>query len=83
MFAKHKSSDFHLQAVAAISNTDDIGEMLSSQYAREKQVNREYLLKVMTTLRFLALQDLALRGDEDEKDSSFYQLLKLHCEENP
>ena len=77
MFVKHEFSDFHKQAVAAIFNTVDIGEILSSQHAREKQVNREYLLKVMTTLRFLVRQGLALRRDGDKKDLNFYRLLKF------
>ena len=37
----------------------------------------------MSTTRYLARQALALRGDGDEKDSNFYQLLVLHGENMP
>ena len=49
----------------------DIGEMLSSQLAVEK---RNYLIQ---NIMFLARQGMALRGDNDESDSNFMQLLKL------
>ena len=83
VYSKHEASDFHKQAVDAMSNKADVGEMLSSQLVRKKQANREYLLKVMSTTRYLACQALALRGDGDEKDSNFYQLLVLHGENMP
>ena len=52
--------------------------MLSSSYAQEKRINRGYLLKVAQSIRFLARQGLALRGDGPEEDSSnFIQLLHL------
>ena len=35
------------------------------------------------TIRFLSCQDLALRGDSDEKTSNFLQLLMLRVEDNP
>jgi hypothetical protein len=57
--------------------------MLSSQLAKEKQANREYLLNVLSIIRFLARQALPLRGDGDEKDSNFYQLLLLRGESMP
>ena len=60
MCSKHEASDFHKQAVDAMSDKADVGEMLSSQLVREKQANREYLLKVMSTTRYLARQALAL-----------------------
>lgn len=83
VFSKHEASDFHKQAVAAMANKADVGVMLSSQLAKEKQPNREYLLYVMSTIRFLARQALPLRGDGDEKDSNFYQLLVLCGESKP
>ena len=73
VLSKHETSDFHKQAVAAMTNKADVGVMLSSQLAKEKQANREYLLNVMSIIRFLARQALPLRGDGDEKDSNFYQ----------
>ena len=56
--------------------------MLQTQYARQKQINhRGYFLKVLSTIRFLARQALLLRGDGEEKDLYFYQLLSV-CGEN-
>ena len=51
------------------ATTSDIGYLLSSNYASQKQANREYLLKVIQNVKFLARQGLALRGNGDEKDS--------------
>ena len=82
-FTKHESSVFHKQAVDSLKTKSDVAEMLSSQHAEEKKGNRQYLLHVIMTIRFLACQGLALRGDGDEKDSNFLQLLMLRAEDNP
>ena len=57
------------------TTTRDVEELLSSAHAHEKAVNRRCLLKVISTLRFLARQGCAIRGHGDETDWSFYQLL--------
>ena len=51
--------------------------MLSQQAATQKRANLEYLLKVLSTVRFLARQGLALRRDGDEVDSNLHLLLVL------
>lgn len=56
--------------------------MLCKQAATEKQANREYLLKVFSTIRYLARQGLAIRGN-DESDSNLQQLLLLRSEDFP
>ena len=72
-FAKHESSNFHKACAEALSSTVDIGDMLNKHAVTEKQANREYLLKVLSTVRFFwARQDLALRGDGDECDSNVH-----------
>ena len=81
-FVKHESCGFHKQAVAALAKKADIGEILSKQHALEKSSNRIYLLKVLSSLRFLARQGLPLRGDGDERDSNFYQLLLLRGDDS-
>ena len=60
-FAKHESSDFHKACAEALSSTVDIGDIhvLNKQAVTEKQANQEYLLKVLSTVRFLARQGLA------------------------
>ena len=57
-FANHERSDFHKACTEALSTTVDIRDMLNKQAVNEKQVNREYLLKVLSTMRFLARQGL-------------------------
>ena len=56
---------------------------MSSQVASDKRDNRQCLLKVISNIRYLARQGLALRGDGDETNSSFIQLLKLRQIEDP
>jgi len=82
-FNKHEASDLHKLAVDSLKCRIDIGEMLSSQHAKEKKINRDYLMKVLSSIRFLARQGLALRGDYDEVDSNLYQLLLLRAEDDP
>ena len=90
---KHESSECHKEAVARwreipLTVKGDIGEMISTQHAVEKYNTRRILLKILRNVRYLARQALPLRGDwrATEKigeDSSFYQLLKLRCDDEP
>ena len=48
---------------------------------QEKEVNRQMLVKIISCVRFLAEQGLSLRGDGDEHNSNFSELLSL-CEED-
>ena len=57
--------------------------MLPKQAATEKQQNRQYLLKVLTSIQFLARQGIPFRGNGDETDSNLYQLLLLRGEDYP
>ena len=43
-------------------------------HSKEKRDNRECLLKILSSVRLLARQGLALRGDGDESDSNYIQL---------
>lgn len=63
------------------TTTSDVGEMLSSTLIKEKAENRQCLLKVLSSLRFLARQGCGIRG-HDEADGNFFQLLKLRCEDD-
>ena len=86
-FCKHESSSLHKQAVEVIytlpRTTLDVGELLSAVHASEKESNRKYLLKVSQTVKYLARQGLALRGDGNEIDSNFSQLLLLRANDDP
>lgn len=70
-FHKHELNVTHKSAVEYMvtlpATTSDVGDLLSSSYASQKQANREYLLKLIQNVRFLARQGLALRGMEMKK----------------
>ena len=61
----------------------DIGNMMSTQHADSKKLNRECLLKILSNLQFLARQGIPIRGDGDEADSNFIQLLKVRGRDDP
>lgn len=50
-----------------------IGAQLSLQYAKEMENNR--VMKILPCIKFLGRQGIALRGDGDESDGNFLQLL--------
>lgn len=85
-FKKHEGSSCHREAVEVIitlpATTFYIGVHLSQQYAREMENNRKMLMKVLSCIRFLARQGLALWGDGDESDGNFLQLLKLQGQDD-
>ena len=84
VLSRHESCDFHKTAASALSSKSNIADMLSSQVASEKKANHDYMLKVISSVRFLARQGLPLRGDGPlEQDSNFYQILKLRGEDCP
>ena len=76
----------HKEAVEKVltlpSTTRDVGKLLSSAHAREKEVNRHCLLKILTDLRLLARQGCAIRGHSGENDGNFHRLLKLRSEDD-
>ena len=65
------------------STTSDIGEILSSQLAKERLERRKCLLDLLSNARFLSRQGLAFRSDVDESDSSFMRLIYIRSEDNP
>ena len=85
-FRLHEKSLCHKEAVEKVlmlpATTPDIGEMLLSTLAQEKATNRHCLLKVMSSLRFLARQGCGIGRHDDEKDGNFYQLLTLRGEDD-
>ena len=83
ILARHKKCEFHRLSCAALANKVNVGDMLSKQAATEKQCNRQYLLKVLSSIRYLARQGLSFRGDGDETDSNRHQLLFLWSEDYP
>lgn len=80
-FKKHELSSCHRESVEMIislpMSTKHIGEQLSEQFSRDMEENGNMLLKILSSIRFLARQGLALRGKGvDECDGNFIQYLK-------
>ena len=64
------------------TTTMHIGAQLSQQYAKEMENNRNVLMKILSCIKFLGRQGLALRGDGDESDGNFLQLLTFLGEDD-
>ena len=64
--AVHEASKGHKEAVLKIvtlpSSTKNVAESWSNAVKREKFKRQQYLLKVLSNIKFLAWQGLALRG---------------------
>ena len=84
-FSEHKRSDIHREAVEKVamkSSTVHIGAQLSSIKATEMAFNRNMLLKVLSYIRYLGRQGLALRGHDESTESfdgNLYQQLMLEA----
>ena len=82
-FHEHQNSECHKTALKKLYETQkDIGEVLSQSHASDKERNRKHLRKVMSSIRFLARQNIPFRNKDDEK-SNFKQLLYLRAEDDP
>ena len=86
-FKKPALSKSHLEAVEKVitlpQTTQDVGEQLSKAHMLEKQKARDMLYLILSSVRFLARQGLALRGDHCSEESNLTQLLRLRSECNP
>ena len=65
------------------STPKDVGELLSREYAKEKEINRRMFVKIVTSIKYLASQGISLWGDGDEEDGNFMQLLRLRADDDP
>ncbi len=85
-FTSHQASNCHkdavLKTVTFPATTHDVGESLSVQHAQEKLERRQCFLKLLSNVRFFARQALPFRGDGDESDSNYHQLLTLCGEDS-
>jgi len=63
--------------------TSDIGELCSSSHAKDKLQNCSYVLRYSRPFNILSRQSRALRGDKNDQESNFMQLLKLHGTDDP
>lgn len=83
-FNKHETSVTHKAAIDVVvtipKTCGGVGSMLSATHVLEKRANQQYLVKL---IQFLARQGIAFRGDGDEKDSNFLQLLLFRSTDDP
>lgn len=88
-FQEHEKSDMHKEAtekVAARSSGRDVLSQLNAQHAADTMFHRKMLMKLLSCIKFLARQGLALRGSHEDADSlegNLYQLLLLQAQEEP
>ena len=71
-----------------LKKNKDVGDLLSTEYAQQRAMNRSYLSKVLQNIIYLARQGLPLRGNwvsgvSCEQDSNFHQLMLLRANDDP
>lgn len=78
-FEKHESSESHRESVAALNrhSSGRVDDMLSARTKSQKKENTEMLSHVVEAIRYLARQNLALRGATVKKSEE-----NLVCEPN-
>ena len=63
--------------------TRGIGEQLSKEYAAQKMQHQQALYQILSALKFLSRQGLAIRGDGDESDGNLQHLLLMKALQDP
>lgn len=84
-FQSHEQSDFHKSCCAkkmAISKGVNIQSLMSKSKENEMKSARVSLLRMISSLRYLMSQGLAIRGHTDQ-NSNYRRLLELVAEDNP
>lgn len=82
-FERHSSSKTHNIAVTThIYEPKSINAQLSSVLATAQEEARSNLLKILSSVKYLAQQGLALRGHGNE-EGNFHYLLLLKAEDDP
>ncbi len=83
-FRAHENRKSHKVALEILvslpKTTPNIGGMLSSSLAVDREQNRSCLLKILHGLKYLARQGCAIRGDLGE--GNLMQLMKLMSEDD-
>jgi len=83
-FADHEHSSCHLHAVLQLSQhkSAPVCAQLSQQLAQDQQECRRAFVAVLSTMRYLARQGIALRGHSSDA-GNYQQLLSLRSEDVP
>lgn len=86
---EHDKSEMHKEALlkqAAYSSGTDVSAQLSAQHSRAQKHNQRMLIKLISSIHFLARQGLSLRGHSEDVgslDGNLYRLLLLRSEDCP
>ena len=80
-FRNHESSISHRDATIKWAHYTK-SQSVAAQLNVEQECARSCLLKIISTLQFLARQGLPLSGHQ-ESDGNFIQLLHLRCNDSP
>lgn len=83
-FSHHELSACHREAavnLVNISTVSSIKTTISTQAAEAQKVAQEALSVIVTSLRFLALQNIAVQGARSDS-GNFFELMKLRCIDN-
>jgi len=83
-FSAHESSHTHSYAVSQLQQckTAPVIAQVSKQKEKQQQDARKALLKMLSSLKYLARQGLAIRGHETDT-GNYYQLVKLRSDDVP
>ena len=84
-FRKHESSQSHKEVVVKwthYTKSQPVVVQLSQQLQADQARARNCLFKIVSTLKFLARQGLAMRGHE-EAEGNFLQMLQVRSEDCP
>jgi len=77
-----RSHQFAVEQVAHLKSAEPVDSQLSTQRNAEQREAQINLIVIVTSIKYLARQGLALRG-HDSDDGNFQQLLLLRCSDNP
>ncbi len=88
-FLEHERSDIHKEAVlkrVAHNSSTNVSAQHSTQCKEAQNLHQCMLLKLISSIRFLASQSMPLRGRHEDLaslDSNLYKLLLLRAEDCP
>ena len=75
-FTKHEGNCCHKDAILNTTTTGDTSEFYSPHNWQKTVGVAKKFLKLLSNVRFLSRQGLAFRGNGDESDSNFKQLIQ-------
>ena len=81
-----KKSEMHREAVvklAAKVSSTHVGAQLNAQHMLDQKYHQRMLVKLLSSIRFLACQGLPLRGHLEDVNGNLYKFLLLRADDCP